>query len=106
MSEAKAVGERAGVPSDRLFSALSKGSADSFALRNHGMKAMVPDVFPDNAFSVKYARKDLGYSLQLAAAQGLEVPSARHVDTVFAEAIAAGFGDLYWPVICRLFDPA
>ena len=43
---------------------LSKGSADSFALRNHGMKAMLPEEFPERAFSVEYALKDLRYAIE------------------------------------------
>ena len=35
----------------------SSGSADSFALRNHGMKAIIPQSFPLRAFSVEYAKK-------------------------------------------------
>ena len=66
ISEAKAIGERAGVDPALLFDALSKGSADSFALRNHGLKAVLPGEFPERAFSVEYARKDLAYALQLA----------------------------------------
>ena len=41
LGEARAIGARAGVDPEKLFMALSKGSADSFALRNHGMKAML-----------------------------------------------------------------
>ena len=102
LSEAKAIGERAGVPVDRLFEVLSKGSADSFALRNHGMKAMVPGDFPERAFSVAYARKDLRYALELAAAEGVDARAAQLVDAWFGRAIAAGDGDRYHPVISRL----
>jgi len=52
LSEAKAIGERAGIDPALLFEALSKGSADSFALRSHGMKAVLPGEFPERAFSV------------------------------------------------------
>ena len=47
LSEALAIGRTAGVAPEVLFAALAKGSADSFALRNHGMKAMLPGVFPE-----------------------------------------------------------
>ena len=51
ISEAKAIGERAGVDRQRCCSMRSsKGSADSFALRNHGMKAVLPGEFPERAF--------------------------------------------------------
>jgi 3-hydroxyisobutyrate dehydrogenase-like beta-hydroxyacid dehydrogenase len=102
LSEAKAIGERAGVDPELLFDALSKGSADSFALRNHGLKAVVPDKFPLRAFSVNYARKDLGYALRLAEETGVDAQGARVVDGWFFKAIEAGVEDQYWPVISRL----
>jgi 3-hydroxyisobutyrate dehydrogenase-like beta-hydroxyacid dehydrogenase len=102
LSEAKAIGERAGVDPAILFDALSKGSADSFALRNHGMKAVLPDVFPERAFPVNYARKDLAYALRLARDTGVDARSARVVDAWFEQGIAAGVQDNYWPVVSRL----
>ena len=39
---------------------------DSFGLRNHGMKAIIPGEFPERAFSTEYALKDLSYALALA----------------------------------------
>jgi 3-hydroxyisobutyrate dehydrogenase-like beta-hydroxyacid dehydrogenase len=102
ISEAKAIGERAGVDPALLFDALSKGSADSFALRSHGMKAVLPGEFPQRAFSVEYARKDLAYALQLARETGVDARGAKTVDGWFGEAIEAGLGQAYHPVISRL----
>lgn len=102
LAEAKAIGERSGVDPTLLFDTLSKGSADSFALRSHGMKAMLPGEFPERAFSVRYARKDLAYALKLAQATGVDARAARTVDGWFAQAIEAGLGDQYHPVISRL----
>lgn len=104
ISEAKAIGERAGVDPVLLFDALSKGSADSFALRNHGMKAILPGEFPERAFSVHYARKDLSYALQLARETGVDARGAQTVDDWYAEAISAGHGDRYHPVISLLME--
>ncbi len=101
-SEAKAIGEKAGVDAGLLFDAMSKGSADSFALRNHGMKAALPGDFPERAFSVRYALKDLEYALQLAADTGIDARGARVVQQWFEAAIASGEGDKYHPVISRL----
>ena len=102
ISEAKAIAERAGVDPQLLFDALSKGSADSFALRNHGMKAVLPDEFPLRAFSVSYARKDLAYALRLAGETRVDAQGARTVDGWFAKALAGGMAERYWPVISRL----
>ncbi len=102
LAEAKLIGERAGVDPTLLFDTLSKGSADSFALRSHGMKSMLPGDFPQRAFSVRYARKDLGYAMKLAQAAGVEASTAQTVNDFYDRAIAAGLGDLYHPVISQL----
>ena len=102
LAEAKLIGERAGVDPTLLFDTLSKGSADSFALRSHGMKSMLPGDFPERAFSVRYARKDLGYAMKLAQAAGVEASAAQTVNDFYDRAIAAGLGDLYHPVISEL----
>ena len=102
IAEAKAISTHAGVDPALLFDTLSKGSGDSFALRNHGMKAMIPDQFPLRAFSVQYARKDLGYALRLASEAKVDAQGARNADAWFDKAIKAGLGEQYWPVISRL----
>ena len=74
LAEAVAVAKHNGVDPKLLLDTLSKGSADSFALRNHGLKAIVPGVFPERAFSTEYALKDLSYALELARDAGLQDP--------------------------------
>jgi 3-hydroxyisobutyrate dehydrogenase-like beta-hydroxyacid dehydrogenase len=101
LAEAKAIAERSGVDPALLFDTLSKGSADSFALRNHGMKSMLPGEFPERAFSVEYARKDLDYALRLAKDTQVDARGARTVDSWFQEAIDAGDGAFYHPVIYK-----
>ena len=104
LAEALALGRRAGVEPALLFEALAKGSADSFALRNHGMKAMLPGVYPERAFSVEYAAKDNGYALELGRETGVRLRGAELLAGLLEEAKAAGFGDDYWPVIARIVD--
>jgi hypothetical protein len=104
LSEAYAIARRAGLDPALLFETLAKGSADSFALRNHGMKAIIPQDFPARAFSVEYAKKDLAYALELAADTGVDAQGALRVDRLFDEAIAQGLGDRYHPVVCRVVD--
>jgi 3-hydroxyisobutyrate dehydrogenase-like beta-hydroxyacid dehydrogenase len=101
LAEALAIGRRSGVAAEVLLEALSKGSADSFALRNHGRNAMLPRSYPERAFSTRYAQKDLEYALTLAAQAGVEAPGARLARERFERAIAAGDGDRYWPVIAE-----
>jgi 3-hydroxyisobutyrate dehydrogenase-like beta-hydroxyacid dehydrogenase len=104
LGEAVAVARHSGVDPKLLLETLSKGSADSFALRNHGLKAIVPGAFPERAFSTEYALKDLSYALELAADAGLSLRGAELTGTVLQEAIDAGAGDAYFPVIAKLID--
>jgi len=104
LSEAYAIARSADVDPVVLFDALSKGSADSFALRNHGMKAILPRQFPLRAFPVSYAKKDLEYALDLAADGGIEAEGARNVLRLFEQAIEAGVGDEYFPVVSRILS--
>lgn len=101
LSEAVALAKHNGVDPKLLLDTLSKGSADSFALRNHGMKAIVPGLFPERAFSTEYALKDLSYALELAGDAGVRIRGAELVGTILQEAIDAGSRDNYFPVIAR-----
>jgi 3-hydroxyisobutyrate dehydrogenase len=106
LSEAVAVARHNGVDPSLLLDTLSKGSADSFALRNHGMKAIVPGNFPERAFSTEYALKDLSYALELAADAGIKIRGAELIGQVLQEAIDAGSGGAYFPVIAKHIDRA
>src|SRR5262245_8460281 len=101
LAEAVAVARHNGVDAKLLLETLSKGSADSFALRNHGMKAILPGVFPERAFSTEYALKDLSYALELASDAGIKIRGAELVGAILQEAIDAGSGDNYFPVIAK-----
>jgi 3-hydroxyisobutyrate dehydrogenase len=101
LAEAVAVARHSGVDAKLLLETLSKGSADSFALRNHGMKAILPGVFPERAFSTEYALKDLSYALELASDAGIRIRGAELVGLILQEAIDAGSGDNYFPVIAK-----
>lgn len=104
LAEALAVGRRAGVAPEILFATLAKGSADSFALRNHGMKAMLPGVFPENAFSTDYALKDLSYALEMASEAGIDAAGGRLAREILERSAAAGNGGAYFPALARLLD--
>ncbi len=100
------LGRRAGVDETLLADTLSKGSADSFALRNHGMKSLVPQVYPERAFSVNYMLKDLSYALELADQVGLRLEVAQCVRALLERSQARGDGDRYHPVVRRVIQDA
>jgi 3-hydroxyisobutyrate dehydrogenase-like beta-hydroxyacid dehydrogenase len=102
LAEALAVAKASGVDPRVLFDVLAKGSADSFALRNHGLKALLPGEFPERAFSTEYMRKDVGYALELAAQCGLALSGAENARALLEQAIAAGYGAEYFPALAKV----
>jgi len=102
LAEAFVIAERAGVSRDVLADALAKGSADSFALRNHGQKAMLPGNFPTGAFAADYAHKDLTYALELAADCGVTSPAGELAKSLLERTRDAGYGEQYFPVLMKL----
>jgi 3-hydroxyisobutyrate dehydrogenase-like beta-hydroxyacid dehydrogenase len=101
LSEAITLGTAAGVDRKLLFETLTKGSADSFCLRNHGMKAILPGIFPERAFSAEYALKDLSYALDMAELFRIETLGAETAAEMLQRAIEQGHGAEYWPVIVK-----
>jgi 3-hydroxyisobutyrate dehydrogenase-like beta-hydroxyacid dehydrogenase len=100
LAEALAVAKASGVvDAELLFTTLAKGSADSFALRNHGMKALLPESHPQNAFSVSYMLKDMTYALELASCAGLKLQAASTARRLLEETMALGLGDAYHTAI-------
>ncbi len=106
LAEALATARGAGVDAKLVFETLAKGSADSFALRNHGMKALLPGEFPERAFSTEYMLKDVRYALDTARAVGIELRGARNALAVLEDTVAAGYGEAYWPALYQVVSRA
>ena len=104
LSEALAIGRRAGVDGKLLFETMAKGSSDSFWLRNSGLKNLVPGHFPEDAFPTDYAIKDISYALELASQGGIDARAAKLTRQVLGEAKEAGYGRNYYPVILKLIE--
>jgi 3-hydroxyisobutyrate dehydrogenase-like beta-hydroxyacid dehydrogenase len=106
LAEGLSIARAHGVDGKVLYETLTKGSADSFALRNHGMKAMLPGVFPERAFSTLYALKDLSYAIEMAAEKGVPALGADVAREVMERAVELGHGAEYWPVLLRAIEDA
>jgi 3-hydroxyisobutyrate dehydrogenase-like beta-hydroxyacid dehydrogenase len=104
LAEMMVMGERAGVDPATLLDAVSKGSGDSFVLRNHGRKAMLPRVFPDKAFPPEYALKDLGYVMELAGQTGVDAQVVALAQRYYAATAAGGWSGRYFPAVIELID--
>ncbi|MCH2395793.1 NAD(P)-dependent oxidoreductase [Oceanibaculum sp.] len=104
LAEALSIGGKAGIDENVLLETMSKGSSDSFALRNHGMKAMLPRSFPDEAFPTDYALKDVSYALDLARDVGVTADGAQLASDMLKRSSDAGNGRAYFPALIRLLD--
>jgi 3-hydroxyisobutyrate dehydrogenase-like beta-hydroxyacid dehydrogenase len=104
IAEMMVVAERAGVTAETLIAAVGLGSGNSFALQNHGRKAMAPREFPEKAFPSPYVLKDMGYTLELAEHLGVDAKMARRAAEYYRQAVDAGIGDKYFPAIIELVD--
>ncbi len=101
LAEALTLARKSGLSATKVFETLMLGSADSFALRNHGMKAMLADEFPERAFSVEYALKDMEYLLDFARQARAELKGARQVMDALERAADGGHGKKYFPVLVK-----
>jgi len=104
IAEMMVVAERAGVTAGKLIEAVGLGSGNSFALQNHGAKAMAPREFPLRAFPSTYTLKDLGYAIELAEQVGVTPRVARLAASFYQQAVDEGFGEEYFPAIVKLVD--
>jgi 3-hydroxyisobutyrate dehydrogenase-like beta-hydroxyacid dehydrogenase len=103
LAEAMAIATRAGVDRSQVFEILQRGSADSFVMRRHGSH-MTTGEYPDNVFPTRYSVKDIGYALALADSLGVDAAGARLAEARLQAVMDRGWGDLYSPVVYRLFE--
>ncbi len=104
LSEAITIGRHAGMDAEKLLSLLSQGSADSFVLRNHGMKSLAKDDFPEKTFPMTYAIKDCSLALDLAREGGFSPRIGAYAHDMMCRARDAGFAQNYHPAVIKLID--
>ena len=104
LAEMMVVSERAGVRPEVLLDAVSKGSGDSFALRNHGRKSMLPREFPERSFPPEYALKDLGYMLELAEQVGVSTHVTELAERYYRATAENGWSGRYYPAVIETID--
>lgn len=104
LAEMMVLAQRAGVEPAMLLEAVAKGSGDSFVLRNHGTKAMLPREFPRGGFSPEYALKDIDYLMELAAQTGTAAALTATARRYYEAAAGQGLGGRYFPVVIEVID--
>ena len=104
LAEMMVLGEAGGVDPEGLLDAVSKGSGDSFVLRNHARKSMLPREFPEKAFSPEYVLKDIGGVFALADDTGIDLPAAEIIKTYYEAAVKNGYSGRYFPCVVELVE--
>ena len=106
LAEALAVARASGAVDPKvLFETLTKGSADSFVLRNHGLKSLLPDNHPTRgAFPTSYIIKDLSYAIALAESAGLTLEQAGTTRRLMERTAAVGYTDSYYTAVIRVIE--
>ncbi len=102
LAEALALIRNSGIKPELALQVLAKGSADSFALRNHAVKSMLPGNYPQRAYPTLYALKDIRYALELARDAGIDLTGASNARTILKRAADAGFGEEYFPALAKV----
>lgn len=106
IAEMMVLAEREGVAPAVLIDAVSKGSGDSFALRNHALKSMLPRAFPERAFAPEYVLKDIACVFAMAREAGLPLRAAEVARDYYQRSIEQGHGGQYFPGVIRVVEAA
>ena len=104
LAEGLVLGVKAGVEPDRLFKALSQGSANSFALQNHYRNFVLKGKFDKGVFPVEYILKDLDLVLNTSKRYGVPQYFGSLASQAYQQASAAGYGDRYYPVVAKVLE--
>ena len=88
VAEALHFAKRAGLPTDDVLAAISKGAAQSWQMENR-WKTMSEGKF-DFGFAVDWMRKDLGIALDEAAVNGARLEITALIDGFYGEVQALG----------------
>lgn len=102
LAEMIVLGERAGVVPATLLEAVSKGSGDSYALRNHARKSMLPRDYPVKSFPPEYVLKDIAYVLELAKETGVKTRVTELAQRYYAATAEHGWGGRYYPAVIEV----
>lgn len=104
LAEGLVLGVKAGVEPGTLVEVLSKGSADSFVLRNHVAKAVLRGDFAEGRFSVEYALKDIRYARDLAESLSVPLFQSAVTQELYGLAKALGRSRDYHPAVFTVLE--
>ncbi len=90
VSEALALGRKAGLDAEAMRSALSGGSADSFVLRNHAKRVLAGNFTP--GFRAELMRKDMRLAAQAVRDHGVFGPASAMAAPLLEALVNQGHG--------------
>lgn len=102
IAEMMVLAERVGLKPEVMIEAVSKGSGDSYALRHHAVKSMLPRVFPEKSFPPEYVMKDLSYVLQLAKELDVPVRTAELAMKYYQATAESEYAGRYFPAVIEI----
>ncbi len=104
VSEGLMLGRLLGVDTATLARVLTEGSADSFALRNHVIGSVLPNVFGEGRFPLLYAIKDIDYFTRAAQSVDLVSPQLTQMAEFYNSALGKGLDHEYFPIAVTVLD--
>jgi 3-hydroxyisobutyrate dehydrogenase-like beta-hydroxyacid dehydrogenase len=102
IAEAMVLAEKAGIDPGVMIEVVSKGSGDSYALRNHAIKSMLPRIFPEKSFPPEYKIKDLSYLLELASEMDSPARSMELALDYYKTASESGYSGRYFTAVIEV----
>jgi 3-hydroxyisobutyrate dehydrogenase-like beta-hydroxyacid dehydrogenase len=100
--EALVIGQRLGVSADAISSALLTAGGDSWALRNHIIKHVLPGDL--GQFTMRHLARDVRLFTELAAVEGTPALLAGAALASYRGTVADGFEDDYHPIVMRWLE--
>ena len=99
--EAIVLGRSRGLTTEEIVEGLGSRGADSWPLRNHIERYVLPDDLGPGRFSTRYMAKDVALYTEMALAQGIPSVLAGIVTTQYRGTVAHGYGDHYHMIVLR-----
>jgi 3-hydroxyisobutyrate dehydrogenase len=104
VSEALLLGEQVGLTYEETAFALRDQGADSWPLRNHTIKHVLPNDLGPGFFSTNYLMKDLKLGISMLSELGVPAPFAGLALSCLRGAAAQGHGDDYHMIVVRWLE--
>lgn len=104
LCETIVLGGLASLSAEEVTTALSGPESDSWALRNHIIKYVLPDDLGPGRFSTRYMAKDVSLCLDFARAHGAPAFFGGLASAYYRGAAAHGFGEDYHMKVIRWLE--